>query len=412
MSTASDDEHPPTLTHAISLPCSYLDVPVIVCDPIVSGDEHVSFNAGLICIATMVSSAPVAVWADPDHFGLVRTLLPADVADRVVFSPHIPPPRRLPFGTRSWRDAGCAWSAIRRAAQAGERHVVLSCAFPGTLIGAKLAMASLAKRHRPVVHAVVHSALKDVWGWRSRHPIRRALDMTSALTWPTPGGFRIVVLETRIANDLARKLPQLAEQLLVLELPIVETVPAPGPRRPGPLRVGFLGRANREKGFDRFCELARAVAARGANVEFHAVGQIEPGAFSEAELMPLVGRPQQAPLERAAFLHQLLELDLVVMLHDLEHYAHTPSGVLLDAVAAERPVLSTPNPIVDALVVRHGAIGPRVEDLDAATDFLAGLDLTALERPDFSAWRENIRRVAASRRPSALAIGYARELTG
>lgn len=383
---------------------------MIICEPIVSGDEHVSFNAGLIWVAAVASSAPVTVWADPDHFARVRALLPAEIAERVVFETHLPPPRRLPYQARAWRDAVVAWQVVRRAAGTGARHVILSCAFPGTLIGAKLAVASLAKRRRPTVHTVVHGALEDVWGWRSRHPFRRAVDMTGALRWPAPEGLKVVVLEAGIANDLVRALPRVASQLLVLEFPIVEAIPSPGLRRPGPVRVGFLGRANREKGFDRFCELARAVTARGADVEFHAVGQVEPGAFTEQELQPLTNRPQEGPLGRATYLEQLLDLDLVAMLHDPEHYAHTASGVLLDAVAAERPVLSLPNPIIAALVARHGSIGPRVEDLGAATNFLVALDVSALERPDFLAWRENVRRVAQSRRPAEVAVSYAQAL--
>lgn len=384
---------------------------VIILDPIISGDEHVSFNAGLICIAAMASPEPVVVWADPAHFALVRALLPTGVAERVSFFASPPPSRRLTYATRGMGDAAIAWRRIRRAATLGAQHVLVACAFPGTLIGIKAAMATIPRRRRPTVHAVVHGALQDAWGWRSRRPIQRLLDMTSALRWPAPAGFRLVLLEKGIADNLAAKLPRIADQLLVLELPIIEAMPTSrGPRQAGPLRVGFLGRANREKGFDRFCELARAVTARGANVEFHAIGQAKAGDFSATELAPLTTTPDAAPLDRATFLDRLHNLDLVVMLHDPAHYTYAPSGVLLDAVAAGRPVLCVDDAIVHSLVARHGPIGPQLPDLDAATEFLAELDLTALDQPDFLTWRDNAHRAAESRRPAALAVGYAQEL--
>lgn len=376
---------------------------MIVAEPIVAGDEHVAVNAGLLWAAVAATGAPVTCWAESRHFDLITPLLPPDVLAQVRFEAHTPPPRHRRHAARFRGDALAAWRMVHRAAALGERHLLLTCALPGTLVGTKVALASLPARRRPRVDAVVHSALEQAWGWRSRNPLRRALDLTSALNLGAPDEFRLVVLESVIAHDLAAQLPRVAGHLRVVDFPIVETVASPTRRRPGPPRVGFLGRANREKGFDRFCQLAAEVAARGGQVEFHAVGHAPPGAFDDSALRSLATPPAPAPIDRQVFLERVADLDLVVLLHDAAHYAHTASGVLLDAMAAGRPVLSLPNTMIEALAEEHGEIGPGRSDLEGIADYLAGLSEADLDGAQFADWRANVRRVAQSRHPTAVA---------
>ncbi len=383
--------------------------PIVVCEPIQVGPAHAPFNAGLLMVISAAWPGRIEFWAEPEHSACVRELLPSATSERFTFATHTPPPRHQPAHSRVGRDGVEAWKIVRNAVAVGARKLVLSCGLPGTVIGAKLGLASVVPSRRPEAHVVMHSVLADVWGWRSRNPLRCAIDMTGALHWPTPSGFRLIILEISIADELIRKLPAIASQIIVLEHPIAETLHQPGARRPGPLRVGFLGGASRIKGFDRYCALARMVAMRGGGAAFHVIGKSEPGAVTESDMAPLASRPQYVPLDRPKFIERLLELDLVIMLHDTEFYAHTPSGVLLDALAAERPVLSLPNPLIDSLVARYGPIGPRVANLEAAAEAIAHLDVATLDQPEFSRYRANLRRAAESRRPAVLATAYAQD---
>lgn len=380
---------------------------MIIAEPVVVGDEHVAVNAGLLWAGVVAAGTAVTFWAEAEHHGRIVALLPSEVQARVRFGAIQPPPRHRRHAARFRDDFLAAWRLVHRAAGMGEQYLLLTCALPGTLVGAKLALATLPARRRPRVDAVVHSALEQAWGWRSRNPLRRALDMTSALSMTAPDGFRLVVLEAVIADALIAKLPRVAPHLRVVDFPIVETVAPPTPRRPGPPRVGFLGRANREKGFDRYCELADTVRARGAEVEFHVVGHAPVGSLNHEALRSLATRPAETPLERAEFLARVADLDLVVMLHDEAHYAHTASGVLLDAVATERPLVNLPNVMIDHLATRHGDIGHRCADLEGIADFLAALMVDDLDGERFRRWRANVGRVARSRHPTAVASGLA-----
>ncbi len=380
---------------------------VIICEPLLSGTEHVPFNAGLVQVVAAATEAPVTAWMESEQAAHVRALLPEPVARRIDHVPFEPPPRRLPYGRRAARDAGVAWRIVRTGAAGGARHIVLSSAFPGTILGAKVALASLPAGRRPSVHLVVHGSLAEVWGWRSRNPLRRAVDMAGALAWPAPRGLRIVVLEHPIAQALAAKLPSVADRIVVLEHPIAERIAPATPRRDGTLKVGFLGLASRVKGFDVFCALARAVTARRDHVAFHVVGRQGPTAPDPADLAALETSPALEPLDRATYVDRLADLDLVALLHDAGHYAHTASGVLLDALAAERPILSLPNPLIDALSERFGPLGPRFTDLGAAADWLAATSVEDVARKAERSWLPNLRRAADSRRPAALAGAYA-----
>jgi glycosyltransferase involved in cell wall biosynthesis len=338
-------------------------------------------------------------------------LLPPEVAAAVRVEAFHPPARSQGLLNRFGQDFLVAWRMVRRAARLGAHHLLLTCVFPGSLVGAKLALATLPARRRPRVDAVIHSVLEQVWGWRSRNPLRRLFDLTTALNLPAPAGFRVVVLEASIARDLAAQLPRVAPHLQVIAFPIVETV-TPPPRRPGPPRVGFLGRATEEKGFDHFCQLAAAVRATGAAVEFHAVGYATAGTHPDEMLRALATPPATAPIPRGDFLARVADLDLVAMLHDTTHYGHTASGVLLDAIAAGRPVLTLSDAMVATLVTGEGQIGPQCRDLAEAAAWLASLTEADLEGPEFVAWRACVREVARSRHPVAVGSAYARTLRG
>lgn len=379
---------------------------MIIFDPAVWDLEHAPFNAGLLQVAGAAHDGALAFWAEPGHVEAVRGLTPPTLGARVTFEARAVPARHLSADRRLCADAANAWRAVRQAADAG-RDLVFASSTPGILIGAKMAMFSLGRRRRSVL-AVQHGPLAQVWGWRSRNPLRRLADMTGALAWPAPGGFRLVILEAGIADALATRMPALARQILVLEHPIAESIEAPAQRRPGPVRLGFLGLASREKGFDRYCALATLARQRGADAEFHAIGMAAPDL--DDNMTDLATRPRHDKLDRGEFVARLCDLDLVVMTHDAAHYAYSPSGVLLDALAASRPLLSLPNPLVEAIAARYGPIGPAVADLEAAAALIVGLTPDMLAAPPFTDYRANLARAAAARRPDALAAVLAAAL--
>ncbi len=151
---------------------------------------------------------------------------------------------------------------------------------------------------------------------------------------------------------------------------------------------------------------------RGTEVEFHVVGHAPVGSLNHEALRSLATRPAETPLERAEFLARVADLDLVVMLHDEAHYAHTASGVLLDAVATERPLVNLPNVMIDHLATRHGDIGHPCADLEGIADYLAALTVDDLDGERFRRWRANVGRVARSRHPTAVGWPEAGSMVG
>ena len=162
---------------------------MIICDPILWGEEHAPFNAGLIQVAAAADSGALAFWAEASHIDAVRRLLPDDVAARVEFKPTETPPRVQDKDARVRGDAMHAWRMVRAASAAGSRHLIFAGALQGNLIGAKIAGLALGSR-RPATILVIHGSLPEVWGWRSRNPLRRRFDMAGALVWPAPSDFR------------------------------------------------------------------------------------------------------------------------------------------------------------------------------------------------------------------------------
>jgi hypothetical protein len=98
-------------------------------------------------------------------------------------------------------------------------------------------------------------------------------------------------------------------------------------------------------------------------------------------------------------------LHYVVLPHEAASYTLTASGVLLDAIAWEKPVIARKMPIFEAIFERHGDIGYLFEN-DAE---LTGIVEQIVKAPDKSRYQRqqlNLRGLRKARAPESLAGGY------
>lgn len=139
----------------------------------------------------------------------------------------------------------------------------------------------------------------------------------------------------------------------VATLPIpVDAVETPnGPRAPGPLRIAYLGNARTEKGFQHLPDLAEAIRAKYLAsgrarllVQSNASFSLEDHLISAARRrLAALGEPFVTlfphALDAAQFQQLLTDADLVVLPYDPQLYRRRSSGILIQALAAGRPVV-------------------------------------------------------------------------
>jgi hypothetical protein len=173
-----------------------------------------------------------------------------------------------------------------------------------------------------------------------------------------------------------------------------------------PIRFGFLGVALKSKGYPLFVKLADEVTAKyGRRLEFHAIGLYRGGDTPVDGTNALATKPADKQMPRAEFIRGILPLHFVVLPHEAASYTLSASGVLLDAITWEKPIIARKIPIFEAMFEKHGDIGYLFND-DAD---LHGIVERILQTADKSRYRRqvlNLRSARKSRDPEVLAAAY------
>ncbi len=187
----------------------------------------------------------------------------------------------------------------------------------------------------------------------------------------------------------------------VLPIPVsAQPVPPPPQRRSGPLRVGYLGDARREKGYPWVSGLVRAaqplVAAgriaftiqtvsNGADVECDRV-------TTELEGLPLGpgGRLLQQRLTTDEYEALLAETDVVLALYEPDAYRRRSSHVVVEALCRGKAVLLTEG-TAPARLLPAGAGWSCTDPTEALTVLTSLLDRVSDSTPLVDpAWREEL----------------------
>lgn len=380
---------------------------ILVLDTDVEGDEHVPFNAGLL--AAVLAAAPgraVEFHAEPRHRASVLAALPVVAADQVGGGPLAESGHG---NRRRVVDRGlCAFLRARRPG-AGDRLIILTTTRATLLTLGFLTACGVIARGQ--TFAICHSILARLWLPRRRNPILRRIDFEAALRAALRGGHRLVLVEPGIRDAFAARCPDLAPSALLWPHPLPErrTAPPVAQGTDGQPRLGFLGWASDDKGFAHFLAAARTFSS---SAEFHAIGHRKPGdgVLAARDHAALATSPREGFWPRTDYEQAVAGLDYVCLFHDPGHYRAVASGVLMDALAFAIPVIAPDMPLVSGIAAEHGEIGFIYADADGR-DAAIRAALAARGTPRHAAMRVALARAASSRRPEALAVRIAADLT-
>jgi hypothetical protein len=298
---------------------------------------------------------------------------------------------------------------LRRAiagVPAGEPCLVVLASAAPTAAHAALLAGRLSGR-QVAVQMVLHGFLNGIEGWRSRNPLARRFDLRGFMERP-PRGVRFLALETAIAAELSRIVPNAADRVDVLPLPVnadeVEAaLPIPLSQ---PIEVALVGQTTAPKGIGPFLDTARLFKARyGDAIRFHVVGRRFPD-VDAAALSVLDSEVPEDFLTRAAFRARLAPIHHVFLPLAPSYYRLSASGALIDAITWLKPVIGTDIPIIADAFRQGGDIGFLCSDLAGMQDALHGI----VQAPDTARHARQIaalRGLRERRLPEALVETYA-----
>jgi hypothetical protein len=378
----------------------------LVCDPVCWGLELVPVNAAILeVIRHAFPSQEMVFCGEESHLNHLRSELSADVCRSITWKSIPIPPRHATFLERSYGDLNLLWRLFKMLKTDPGSHLVLNAITPSTLMALKILLCCTFYRfYRAQI--ILHGGLASLNGCFSRNPVRRIQDLRTALRFGSNRNLQYILLEEPIRMALLRLLPSLQDHVVLLEHPIPTNEEPKGNVEFGvPLRIGFLGMTTEAKGFRLFLEVASAMVAKfPGRVEFHAIGWTEEK-WESSEISPLATKPRTKKLPRPEYIRQVESLHFVCLPYQGQHYELSPSGALLDAVAWEKPVITSRIPMMENLVSRFGDIGYLCADKHEFCDTIEGI----IKRADVHQYRNQVssmREVRRSRTPQYLASTY------
>jgi hypothetical protein len=378
---------------------------ILVCEIMFNKSAHVPFNAGLL--ATIRAAFPkedLSFFGGAAHMEELKEQLGQPLASSIAWSEILPISPRTSYSVRFFRELSVIRRLFRTLPQVSTSRLLFTSAFPSTVLALKVARCSRSKN--TPVQMVLHG-LSGVVGKRYRHPIHRFQDMKTALTLLGNNGIQYLVLEESIRDTIVRHLPLLSGKIEALEHPIS---PNEGASQTvdlsEPIRFGFLGLAIKIKGYSLFVELANEVTAKhGRRAEFHAIGKLPEYGTPVNGTEALATKPAGMQLTRANFIRGVTPLHFIVLPHEAAPYTLAASGVLLDAIAWEKPVIARKIPIFEAIFEKFGDIGYLFSDDTELSSIVEQILLEA----DKSRYRRqvlNLQGVRKSRAPEVLAAAF------
>ena len=379
---------------------------ILVCEMIFDHGAHIPFNAGFL--ATIRAAFPkdaLAFHGADAHIEQLKKQVGQTLANSIHWKeiqPVLPGPT---YGKRLLAELSIIQGLFREIPQGTTSRLILTSAFSSTVLAMKVARL-FQSSPRPSIQIVLHG-LTGVIGKRYRNPIRRFQDMKTALTILGNKGIQYLVLEASIRDSVVQRVPQMRGKIKALEHPISPCEGAAEILDLGePIRFGFLGTALKSKGYSLFVEAANAITAKyGRRAEFHVIGRCPEESKGVKGAEALATQPAVSQLTRENFVRGVKTLHFVVLPYEVAPYALSASGVLLDAIAWQKPVIARRMPTFEAMFERHGDIGYLFDD----DSELTGVIQQILQATDVSRYRRQsltLRDVRKSRDPETLAAAY------
>lgn len=222
----------------------------------------------------------------------------------------------------------------------------------------------------------LHGNAKDLVGWRSRNPIRRHFDFTSAIKTFSRRGGKAIVLEPHIKKRLAELFPWMEPHVVNFPHPLVleeGDSPVSTKQLSTPVHIGFAGLATIAKGFSDYLEFAKRLNELRPNTfTFHSFGTV-PNESKHLDQTPL-DSPAKS-LSRTDFISSLGRMHYLFSWQHEEYYEFAASGTVYDAINLCIPIIAKSSDQLSEWRSMGFIFGNTYNDIDDAVAHFSALDI-------------------------------------
>jgi hypothetical protein len=380
---------------------------ILICELECWGLAHVPINSAFLQIVRNSYPEEQVIFAgERSHLLEIQKIVYSSKTENVSWQEIALPPRHAKPRQRFKFDLKMVNQLLRQLPQDQNSYMVITSNNVSVLTAVKYWMRK--KYPSAGIQVVLHADITALNNRLPLNPLRRWQHVRRALQYKGNHGLQYLVLEDHIRESLICILPELTERVAVLDHPVSPAVQAIKFRSlEPPVHFGYLGFANRNKGFLQFLEVAgKMQALHSKQAKFHAVGMLHP-ALSGTDVSLLNTEPTSGMLDRSRFIQLSQIIDYACFLYQWRHYNLCASGALLDAIALEKPLIALDIPMFSVLFEKYGDIGYLCQDVDHMVQQMSSM----VTRPDPDRHRrqvENIRHLKQERSVDFLAQKYRR----
>jgi glycosyltransferase involved in cell wall biosynthesis len=381
----------------------------LVCESIARGLEHTPFNAALLkTISFAFPNDIICFYAEDFHLEEVREQIGNELAASIVWKKMVLPSRHSSFYTRVLSDFKTAKFLLNELNKNPRTDVLVITGNASILWALKYYVGT--KHNDKRVQVIIHGDFSTL----HRTPRKSVLNpfyyvgsLKTALKIPGYKRLQHIVLEETVRDAILKKMPFLRNNLSVLDHPIpVDKQQVELNNLDPPIQFGYLGRASEKKGFSAYLAVASEISRRfPGQAKFHIIGplsdKIRYANYSKMNF--LTETPGTEEMSRNEYVKRLKRLHFVCLFHN-KYYESCASGVLMDSIAWEKPIIATQLPIFENIEQRFGDIGY----LCRKNEFIEAIS-SIIKKNDSQRYRRqvvNMSHVKASRIPEKLAMKY------
>lgn len=370
---------------------------ILVMEPRWDGATHMPGNLGMLRLIKEAYPAATLTFVGGAHqIEVMKSVAPADLLPLIDFVSWVPHEDKDPLPNAVWGARNRLNQLPSQVLKSADLIVLTSCT--ATMLSA-LSWMGFANKSC----AVLHGNAGELAGWRATNPLRRTLDLTSALKRFCKKGGRAIVIEERILSNMRQQYAWLAKSLYCLPHPLL---PEEARESDGsvalslPIRIGFAGLATVAKGFPEFLELAIELHRRHpGKFDFRAIGMLhqECAKFDQSVLSV----PAAKGLPRQEFVKALCDLHYIFAWHKDEYYGNAASGIVYDAVNLGIPLIARNRAQIADWHNQGIGVALSFETIDDAVKYMEYYDI-ALELKNYKNQCEKLKEIRTSLSINAL----------
>tara|TARA_B100000700_G_scaffold319802_1_gene415751 strand:+ start:550 stop:1683 length:1134 start_codon:yes stop_codon:yes gene_type:complete len=365
---------------------------VLVCEPVCDAEQHISFNTAILTALSESGCNRILLLCSKGHWECLRRDLSISVVNKIEL-------HEISLISRDDSFSGLfdAFRLFKLVCLLAKNNQVSSMIFLTTTAG--MLECTNRIKYPQKIYAFMHMALSRLNMYRPRNPITRWFTLTNVFKRLRSERLNVLVLEEHIKVNLLSKFAHLESVVKCVEHPI--------PDKDGKVRLdkintsehdnktvlGFPGNFTFDKGALDFASLANNSSLSVKHI-FKVIGRNKE--VSEEHCLNLYPKPlPKAFITSEEYNTQLVQSDYLFLGHKSEVYNWTASGVYVDAIELNIPIIAKRNQLYENEFEKYGAMGFLYETVDEVCVFL-----TSVRKCDYDSFKENMRKAKRSRNTS------------